>query len=1385
MIGIENSQLNINAKEELGIGMPNVGISSITLSNSTSLPRTKQDPHIDHPDEVSAASLKDIKEAQENTSMDVSIKMIFKETVDDDGNFSFLSKKDFLEYVNIFVLQCTSPSKSSQISKDYNKFLNPKDGLLFFKPASGIKTKKLGLINSIQGKTNLILSAMANPAAHTVDSNTGNITQIKASELIKQIPFSKEQDSNGNIMYNIPLEVKFNIDSKVGGASVAFLSYFAYAYFDIEKFLEDTKTTLGPVFDQIPIPTDVFSNHLMGNVVSDIVILDGNTQKESFVFVDGDKKYYSGSKHLMPDGQYMKGKTHLAMKPYIKSDYLTKKTVPNAKVVDNRESIKIGKANFNYARISEFITNDDVTNSMAQSFGTEGLIKKKYPIVSNFWCASDIGGKNRFTFSLDICNLLRRNTIFPGLLETIKKTDQAAYVKLLAKVKILDFKISRIRIKKEQVVSSFLTKTSFSKNEVPLLIVHSKDAKSGRLIEKISFSDQVGPIRTDAITKLGTINEVFLKNQQNGVRTFSGTDIAISSENQGEYQYTLTLKVKDPMAGYLLKKINSLEQLLNGSGGSRGWNDYVNLSSYPQYSDDILNRFNINFLSAYNKSIALVNGSTFVFDVVTKYVSTLMLLNADEDATSEATKALKMIQYLSNISSPNTGNPAGVQLVAKMINDLIEKLNNVLKQNSNYRKTKDLVGVSDPHAKSETPKIASGGFFSSFDHDHIFKNTFTARKTSLRYPIGFDFLSLKKGSAPANLGGLRVVNSKNIKQRFLLETKKLFSSQDADIVIKTSGQNPIIFNPGDSINNKKFSYLAPSFVYLPRRPVYNVMSNGSLKDENIASISDLMLDVVRYNNNPSSGFSSAEISNKDKIDLPNKVQKRRIDLINYFSEKGCTFEKAGQDIEVIGDLAPIPFSTEIKINSTIDPMSLYLTPFKPEAMFQSLDTSDMEELKASSKSVNLANNELINSSINPNKLLYAITVLDDLNFINNDLEEKDRINSLSYYRVTSPTGGKKFKQSLFAHALISSLTTFTGGASNVSSESPLVNSPNHVKALILTATKSSSAANSTLYKTNLDGFKDPMMYGFLNFNYRLLNNIQVFRGFKAINGDYQISSVKWTDLKEADLSQENFNSDEFLFCRQRRYYNDTNGVSPPKLIEMPFFDEYFFVTSQSVKDELNIQTEFQVLDTISTVSIVSQAGPAAVGAFNNPRSPFSENVDRPDENSRPYLGDSSLRAKMDYISDRAGTYEPSQGNESNTLRTEATNSNILTNKGGKKPPMSVPKRKTAQKNKEAFSKLSTLEQVEILDSLKLSKLSNLNNINSNASQQKTNGQIETMGEDISGEELELLNSALKSSGMNHLADKLKAKSGTSNAYKGTSPTTSGGGASGGGGGSTY
>jgi len=51
-----SNSLNINIKEDLGIGLPNINITSITLSNSISLPRSKQDPHIDHPNEVSAAS---------------------------------------------------------------------------------------------------------------------------------------------------------------------------------------------------------------------------------------------------------------------------------------------------------------------------------------------------------------------------------------------------------------------------------------------------------------------------------------------------------------------------------------------------------------------------------------------------------------------------------------------------------------------------------------------------------------------------------------------------------------------------------------------------------------------------------------------------------------------------------------------------------------------------------------------------------------------------------------------------------------------------------------------------------------------------------------------------------------------------------------------------------------------------------------------------------------------------------------------------------------------------------------------------------------------------------------------------------------------------------
>ena len=1343
------AQTNTNVSELLGIGLPNIYISNITLSNSIDLPRSKQDPHIDHPNEISEPSLKDIKEANDNTALQVSLKMIFKETINANGNFSFLNNNDAFNYVKVAIVQCINEDVSDQISKNPRQYLNPKTGTVFNQSnsQSSFKVFKKGLAESIQGYDQIVLDAMQN-----LMTSDGELTldaikkQTEVSALMEQMSFSKEQDSNGNDVYNIPLELKTTISPSQGGANVKFLSYFVYAYFDIEAFIDDSKSQLGPAFDNIPIPEDVLNEYIMGNISSDIVILNKKTQEDSYVFVDGDGKYYTGPKHQMLDGTYMKGKIHLQGKTYKQGDFLTKKTVPNAKIVDNRQSIAIGMANFNYAKVSEYITNDDVIIGLMENLGTANLIKVEYPIASEFMTSHDIGGKNRFTFSINMHNLLYTNTTFPGLLKTIKDTNEAEYASLLEKVQIKKLKIQRRRLKKAQTVTSSFKKTSFSKSDIPLLIISTQD-QNGKLQEKVQLSDGLTPVTTDGLSKVGTLSEVFVKHTNLGIRTFTGTDIEVSSKHEGVYEYSLEIQAVDPMPLYIKEKISSLQVLLNK------WNKYVNLATRSHFSDDILNRFTVHFLSAFNSEFGdnsiqdeVSETPSFVTDTIQKYVSILFLMNSNEDKMSEAIKSLKMIQYLTSISSPSTGNPDGVLLVANLIQDFIQKLENVLKQVETYSKLKTV--SSNP--KVGIPQIAGASAQKTFDFNHTFKEHFEAKPTSLDVPIGYDFLSNDQYVTPANLSGLRYLTTKEINKRFDLETSKLFTNQNADIIIKTEGSNPTTFNPGDAINNQKFAFLAPSFVYLPRRKPYPVLSNGSLVNEDLYEMSDLMLDVVRYNNDPSSGFSSADIKNAENIDLPEKIQKRRIDLVQYFSEKGCVLETPEAEAESNISLKPPSFGPITTFGNANT--GIFSTPFLPQSQFaKDIDNiaGFIDELKAQQEYLSIAGNEIVNSTINPNKLLYSLTVLDDLNFIDKTLEEEQRINSLLYYRVTSPAGGKVFKDATFAYALTSAIANLTGNENQINSQTPIAASPNHVKSLILTAIKSTAAASSSLKnaieKNNKDGFKNPIYYGYLNFNYRILNKIEVFRGFDSGQMGAFVSSPSWSTLKESDISPENLTSNEVLLCRQKRYTNTINGTMPPKLLEMPYYDEYFFITPEDVVANLNLNTNAALIDSIGTLSIINQGGTALalqVGVI-----------------------DSSLETaaakKEAVISSINRNYQPPTGREMSALRVEYINSNPLREGGTVKensrvPFVDRPNRKEEKLKMTTFEKLTRFEQTEMLRTMGLTKLANLNNINANVSEQRTNGQITTREDEFTAEERKILenfkasinNSASKTSSTN-------------------------------------
>lgn len=1413
-----SNSLNINIKEDLGIGLPNINITSITLSNSIALPRSRQDPHIDHPREVSAPSLQDVKDTLENTSMDVSVKMLFKETIDSDGQFCFISKTDMLKYIGIAIVQCTAPELSRQITND-PRMLKPPHGTVYRNGSSmnGITMEKETILTAIQNASKLYSHAVDNMRAGNVagTSSTSSQYNVITSAMLNEIPFSREEDSQGNTVYNIPLETKFTIPSNKGGASVDFLSYFAYAYFDVERYIEDTKEKLGQLFGQVTIPLPSLQDYVVGNIASDIVIVNGQLQEDSFVYVDGDGKYFTGYHHTMPDGQIMKGKVHLANKAYKSSDFLTKKTVANAKVIDNRESVTIEKVSFNYSKMSEFITNDDVVISLAQNLGVEEAFKKKLPIVSRFWCSHDIAGKNRFIFSINMENLLLKNTTLPGLLTTIKKSDPEEYKSILSATKILNFKITRMRVKKSNLTSAaasgIVTK---SKSEFPMTIVCSRD-KDSRLEDEVYLSNMYSPTATAGYKKIGAIKEVFVKGTQNldGIRTFTGTDLEVGSRNKGEYQYTLHISVSDPVPKYLKDKVDSLSRLLTGAGGNHGWNNYEKMASQSWASDDVLNRFTLPFLKKYNATIAAQTSPTFVYDCIGTYASTLALLNSETDTVAEATRLIKMVSYLVNISSPNTGNPQGVSLVSKLIQDLISKLTIVLRQNSKFKKIKDIKGMTDPHTKAETPNLAGKGYSNSFDFTHVFRKTFEAKDTSFGGPIGYDFLSNNENVAPPNIGGLRVFGKKSIEKRFRDETKKLFAAANSRIVIRESGNDATIYNEGDSINNTKFSFLAPSYAYLPNRNPFGFFNN---RKSHYKKQADLMLDVMRYKRNPAGGFSSIEIQNSDMIDLPIRIQRRRADLVAYFADKGCVVQETGP--ESTSNFSSISSEQGIPPSPApiaTPPSSFNITPqatgqftttnsvntaiFSPASGFHALEPEELEDLQANSTTLMLAGKDIMNSPISPNNLLYSLAVLDDAQFINKSLEPQQRRNSLLFYNLDETQGGETFKNALFAYAFIKAIKIATQQPGK-EAQPPLVSAPNHVKSLILTAMGSPSTdgvsyIDKVINKHKKDAFKDPLMNGYLNFNYRIINKIEVFRAFKKKNGSVLVGASRWTRLKRRDILR--LGEDEVMLCRQRRYYSQENGVVPPKLLEMPFFDEYFMISGldsgggvefPAATEGLQIPQEVDAMTTIGSPIGTPQSFAFTTSRFTT--SDIIEGNEVPDNEteSPAYLaGNRTKRRLQQYISKRQEDWEVSNGREETAIRTETTTSNPVNQRGGSRPGSPPPKRRKAEQQRRALRKLDLFKQIEILDALNMSEMASAVNINANVSQQKVNGEIASNEQDLTLEEINLLKGSLDNKVSKEMMEKIasNAQAGTNNVQN-TAPssTRTGGGRGGAGGGST-
>ena len=1104
----------VTSQDFFGAGIPKVYFNTFTLSYDNGLERSIQDPHIDHPNEKSVPTLSQITDSNKNKTLHVKINLILKETLDENSKLKYLTDVDITKYIKIKILECRDETLYNTLLSTPVASLSESANNIMLSTPSSQSSLTIKTININESTLNILDSSIYGESLST--SGDGDLVTNQSS-MLKNFSFQQSQNADGTITYDIGLFSDFKITAAKGGANIKFLAYIAYAYFDVSGFSIDND-----VFGKVSLYSAINSVLGLGPVSSEIVLQDGKPYQNSYAFIDSMGNYYLGDVHKMSEGDsWMKGISHPSSpKP---TDFLTKIDVPNSKVIDNRQKLDLEKINLDYVAFSNFFTNDEALLRLTRQLKTSNILEKKPKMFSELFLSRDKKNNARFLFTFNMHEALRNNTMFPALLDIIKSKDKTEYLDIISSAKILDFKILRQKVKSNEVLDSQSQRTSFSKTDNPFLVVNSVQSGKELLANKIFTKKNTKSLPTPV--PVGSIRPIsFLVDNNMGLKSFCGTDYDIRDRLGGMYQYSVEMTIADPLPTFLRKKLTEIAKARKEIE-----NYYNDAISSPSYYDVHTDRFTSTFHDFYlSKYGAPEQFGSFLTGAISSYIETLVLL-ASED-TESTFDAIRVLAYMVQISSPNQGNPNGIQLVVKIIEDFMFKLKSVLSSTLIY-KTKKGTQSNASNALKDSTGVAPTKAKKSFKLVHHFKNLYDA---SIPQAFGADFISLTKSDPVGNLDGLKSIEGSSMKQRTFKETQKYFKALSADISIKDltkgSSANTVaetIFNKGDSIDNRRYAYLSPSYIRVPRRATPSILNNGSL-NQSRKELNDLVLDIFRFNQSNSSigTLSNDNVVLEHKSKISSLDQKRRFDLVNLLATKGCT----------------------ITVQETINPPKDTEQENKGSsgALF-GLGIPLLDPL-GQKPNLFLPNKDILASSINPNDLLNTIFQLDDLNL---QSEENNDI----FYNVEKSSGGTAFKNELFGYAL-----TVAFGSE---APPPLSLAPNQLKALMLSILGKDEVVNDKGQGvSDVPGLKggnflrNPQNFGFSYFNYKYIMGIEALRGYSMVGDEIFVGDPIFSPLTSEDI--ENL-SDSPLLCRLKRYEKKLYGYNRLEQLEVPVYDEYFLV----------------------------------------------------------------------------------------------------------------------------------------------------------------------------------------------------------------------------------
>ncbi len=215
------------------------------------------------------------------------------------------------------------------------------------------------------------------------------------------------------------------------------LSYFCYAFYDnFTSFYENKIDERSVSSYRSTRLSKIFS---MGQVSSENVILNGSPVRKAFYFVDKDGMRWSGPVHQMRDGRWMKGARHNSKR----SANLVKVNIDNIKVRDHRILNTLRSLDLSFLKNDRYITRNVAMIDQARVNKSLDLFKKKNSTISQIYLSRDKSNRCRFMFSVNIEEIIRKNTDFPNFLDVIKNSNRRRYDTLIKQAKIVSLRVSR------------------------------------------------------------------------------------------------------------------------------------------------------------------------------------------------------------------------------------------------------------------------------------------------------------------------------------------------------------------------------------------------------------------------------------------------------------------------------------------------------------------------------------------------------------------------------------------------------------------------------------------------------------------------------------------------------------------------------------------------------------------------------------------------------------------------------------------------------------------------------------------------------------------------------------------------------------------------------